>query len=39
MKIKIVKYSELQKHNNILSAEFWVKHDKSKCKICKANKK
>jgi len=34
MKYKIIKFSDLQKHNN-LSAEFWINHKKKKCEICK----
>jgi len=39
MKFKIVKYSDIQKHKNVLSAEFWITHDPNKCQICKAEKK
>ena len=36
-KVKIVKFSQLNAHNN-LSAEFWVNHDETKCKLCKNEK-
>ncbi len=34
-KALVVKYSEILSHGHNLSAEFWLNHDKKKCKICK----
>jgi len=36
-KTKIVNFSQLKAHDN-LSAEFWVNHDETKCKLCKNEK-